>query len=162
MLILFFKGLNWDVSFENLSGQGRQPLLSCSGVARGVGAGDLSWSELTASLSYTDGIAQPWNDNTTSMVCLCNRSFNGHPRGLFLATNGGGLLKENPPSDYNWSTDICAPLRFARSRAWRLFTTSAYLHQYAQFGMEDPRVSFLEAFAVIDQTIHCYTRLKTS
>ena len=139
--------------------------MGCAGFARGAGACEISWSELTAGLMDTDGIAQPWRDSGSPVVSMCSRPFNGHPRGLFLATNGGGLVTDTQSDSCDGTarcTDTCAPLRFVRSRAWRLFAKSAYLHQYAQFGMENPRASFLEAFAAVDQTIHSYAQLIAS
>ncbi|KAL5112094.1 Tubulin delta chain [Taenia crassiceps] len=153
--------MNWCVSLDNLHGHRRQPLLACAGVARGTGAGEVQWSELTAGLDVK-GIMRPWQINASSPMGTCARAFNGHLRGVFLATNGGGLVVEDDRTGEAPSTDVCAPLRLVRSRAWRLFTSSAYLHQYAQFGMEDPRASLLDAFAVVEQTIHLYSQLATS
>ncbi|VDM31558.1 unnamed protein product [Hydatigera taeniaeformis] len=154
--------MNWCVSLDNLRSYRRQPLLSCAGVARGAGADEVLWSGLTTGLD-AEGVTRPWEVNTSSPMSVYARAFNGHFRGVFLATNGGGLVAEG---DHNGakasSTDVCAPLRLVRSRAWRLFTSSAYLHQYAQFGMEDPRASLLDAFAVVEQTIHLYSQLTTS
>ncbi|KAL5970043.1 Tubulin delta chain, partial [Taenia solium] len=153
--------MNWCVSLDNLRGHRRQPLLACAGVARGTGAGEVLWSELTAGLDV-EGVMRPWQVNASSPMGMCTRAFNGHLRGVFLATNGGGLVIEDDHTDEASSTDVCAPLRMVRSRAWRLFTSSAYLHQYAQFGMEDPRASLLEAFSVVEQAIHLYSQLATS
>ncbi|KAM3178474.1 hypothetical protein ACTXT7_002494 [Hymenolepis weldensis] len=152
--------MNWNISRQNLHGYQRQPLLACTGVARGSGEpGELSWSELTEDLLNPEVTFQSWNGSRSMGVS--NRVFNGHPRGLFIATSGGGLISDpSAPSPLN--TDVCAPLRLVRSRAWRLFSASAYLHQYAQYGMEDPKEAFLEAFAVVEQTIHSYLQLNVS
>lgn len=144
-----------------MRGHRRQPLLACAGVARGIGAGEVPWSELTAGLNV-EGIMRPWQINASSPMGVCTRAFNGHLRGVVLATSGGGLVVEDDHNGEVSSTDVCAPLRLVRSRAWRLFTSSAYLHQYAQFGMEDPRTSLLDAFAVVEQTIHLYSQLTIS
>ncbi|KAM7541291.1 hypothetical protein Aperf_G00000026681 [Anoplocephala perfoliata] len=152
--------MNWNISLKNLRGYHWQPLLACSGVARGSGApGELAWSELTKDLLNHESTFQPWSESPS--LGVSNRVFNGHHRGLFLATSGGGLIAD-PTEPSAVSTDVCAPLRSVRSRAWRLFSASAYLHQYAQYGMEDPRESFLDAFAVVEQTIHTYSQLATS
>ncbi|EUB58434.1 Tubulin delta chain [Echinococcus granulosus] len=153
--------MNWCVSLDNLRGHRRQPLLACTGVARGTGAGEVLWSELTAGLDV-EGVMRPWRVNASLPMGVCTRAFNGHLRGVFLATNGGGLVAKDDRTDGGASTDVCAPLRLLRSRAWRLFTSSAYLHQYSQFGMEDPRASLLDAFAVVEQTIYLYSQLTTS
>ncbi|VDN97441.1 unnamed protein product [Rodentolepis nana] len=152
--------MNWNISPKSLHGYQRQPLLAFTGVARGSGApGELSWSDLAEDLVNTKVTFQSWSGSTSTGVS--NRAFNGHSRGLFLATSGGGLISD-PSSPSTLDTDVCAPLRLVRSRAWRLFSASAYLHQYAQYGMEDPKEAFLEAFAVVEQTIHSYSQLNNS
>lgn len=153
--------MNWNISLKNLRGYHWQPLLACVGVARGSGApGDLLWSELTKDLLNPECTFQPWSESPS--LGVSNRVFNGHHRGLFLATSGGGLVADPTESDSTMNTDVCAPLRLVRSRAWRLFSASAYLHQYAQYGLEDPRGSFLDAFGVVEQTIHSYSQLLSS
>ncbi|VDD80199.1 unnamed protein product [Mesocestoides corti] len=161
--------MNWSVSLNSLRGYQRQPLLAYSAVLRGDGASELlsdnqTWLDLTSGL-LQDASSRTWRDcPKMPSAGACGRAFNGHPRSLFLATSGGGLVSASGQDDEAnaASSDVCAPLRLVRSRAWRLFTSSAYLHQYTQFGLEDPRQTFLDAFAAIEQTIHVYSQLRTS
>lgn len=142
---------------KNLHGYQRQPLLACTGVARGLGApGELSWSEMT------EGLKSPITWSGSESLGVSSRSFNGHPRGLYLASSGGGLVADSSLVPSAVSSDVCAPIRLVRSRAWQLYTASAYLHQYAHYGMEDPKAALLEAFAIVEQTVHVYSKLNVS
>ncbi|XP_066592563.1 tubulin delta chain-like [Prorops nasuta] len=52
---------------------------------------------------------------------------------------------------------ISKPLEEILQKAWTLYTHSAFLHQYKQFGLEEQ--DFLEAFAKIENIINNYKKL---
>lgn len=43
------------------------------------------------------------------------------------------------------------------SKAWSMFASRAYIHQYIQHGLEEER--FMDCFATLEQVIHNYKKL---
>ncbi|VDL98341.1 unnamed protein product [Schistocephalus solidus] len=148
--------MDWTLSPNtSVKGYKRFPVVAFSAVARGDGAAELLSDTSRLSGFLSDAPAS--SAFQTPFMGTC-RPLCGYPRSLFLATNGGGLM----PADLNaesspTGTDPAASLRQVCARAWRLFAAKAYLHQYAQYGLEMD--TFMDCFAVVEQTVHTYAGL---
>ncbi|CAH2222143.1 tubulin delta chain [Pelobates cultripes] len=70
------------------------------------------------------------------------RSFNKYEKSAALVSNSQCLLK---------------PLDTIVSKAWNMFSSKAYVHQYTKFGIEEEE--FLESFTTLEQVIASYSNL---
>ncbi|XP_053310568.1 tubulin delta chain [Spea bombifrons] len=70
------------------------------------------------------------------------KSFNKYEKSATLVSNSQYLLK---------------PLDNIVSKAWNMFASKAYIHQYTKFGIEEEE--FLESFATLEQIISSYSNL---
>ncbi|XP_028817929.1 tubulin delta chain isoform X2 [Denticeps clupeoides] len=67
-------------------------------------------------------------------------SFNGYEKAATLVSNSQSLLK---------------PLDYIVGKAWNMFASRAYIHQYTKFGISEE--DFLDSFTVLEQVISSYT-----
>uniref|UniRef100_K7ED58 Tubulin delta chain n=1 Tax=Ornithorhynchus anatinus TaxID=9258 RepID=K7ED58_ORNAN len=70
------------------------------------------------------------------------RAFNKYEKSATLVSNSQFLLK---------------PLDTIVGRAWNMFASKAYVHQYTKFGMEEE--DFLDSFTVLEQVVASYSNL---
>ncbi|NWQ66594.1 TBD protein, partial [Neopipo cinnamomea] len=70
------------------------------------------------------------------------RAFNKYEKSASLVSNSQFLLK---------------PLDSAVGKAWNMFASKAYIHQYTKFGIEEE--DFLDSFTTLEQVISSYTSL---
>uniref|UniRef100_A0A8C5M436 Tubulin delta chain n=1 Tax=Leptobrachium leishanense TaxID=445787 RepID=A0A8C5M436_9ANUR len=70
------------------------------------------------------------------------RSFNKYDKSAALVSNSQGLLK---------------PLDAIIGKAWNMFASKAYVHQYTKYGTEEE--TFLESFTTLEQVIASYSSL---
>ncbi|XP_053563311.1 tubulin delta chain isoform X2 [Bombina bombina] len=70
------------------------------------------------------------------------RAFNKYEKSATLVSNSQCLLK---------------PLDNIVHKAWNMFASKAYVHQYTKFGIEEEE--FLESFTILEQIIASYTNL---
>ncbi|KAI4905175.1 hypothetical protein NFI96_013902 [Prochilodus magdalenae] len=80
-----------------------------------------------------DGTFSSWNSPVP---------FNGYEKSATLVSNSQFLLK---------------PLDDIVRKAWNMFISRAYVHQYTKFGISDEE--FLDSFSVLEQIISSYTHL---
>ncbi|XP_066430658.1 tubulin delta chain [Eleutherodactylus coqui] len=80
-------------------------------------------------------------DNSFS-VWKTSRSFNKYEKSATLMSNSQGLLK---------------PLDSIVGKAWNMFASRAYVHQYTKYGMEEE--DFLQGFTTLEQIISSYSTL---
>ncbi|KAM4701737.1 tubulin delta chain [Discoglossus pictus] len=99
-------------------------------------------------LASTDGFRDPalytsWlSPDNAFKVWRTPRSFNKYEKSATLVSNSQYLLK---------------PLDNIVSKAWRMFASKAYLHQYTKFGVDEDE--FLESFTTLEQVIASYSNL---
>ncbi|VDP13646.1 unnamed protein product [Echinostoma caproni] len=150
------------------------PILSCVAVLRGQDSMEYTRepaafsNELTKGLFPTDRLSP--RSVISSSIRGHSRPFMNYPRSLFLASNGGGMRLPNPCAADNptgdgdanaaSSGDTVASLRYAASRAWEMFASRAYLHQYERYGLGTELM--MDCFATVEQIAHCYTSLSWS
>nr|CAH8841173.1 unnamed protein product [Trichobilharzia regenti] len=152
----------------------RLPLLSYMSVLRGEGAND--------QIRDADNFA----NSLTKNLLICGSSpalvpspfgpvirghpryFGDYPRSLFVASNGGGphlgncstiddAYKESLISSA-LSGDTVASLKCVSLRAWELFGSRAYIHQYEKYGLTADM--FMDCVATVEQVAHCYSKLR--
>ncbi|XP_010155379.1 PREDICTED: tubulin delta chain-like, partial [Eurypyga helias] len=70
------------------------------------------------------------------------RAFNKYEKSAALVSNSQFLLK---------------PLDSVVGKAWNMFASKAYMHQYTKFGIEEE--DFLDSFTTLEQVISSYTTL---
>ncbi|XP_044286074.1 tubulin delta chain isoform X3 [Varanus komodoensis] len=70
------------------------------------------------------------------------RAFNGYEKSASLVSNSQCLVK---------------PLDTVVGRAWKMFASKAYIHQYTNFGIEED--DFLDCFTTLEQVIASYASL---
>ncbi|XP_040506431.1 tubulin delta chain isoform X4 [Gallus gallus] len=70
------------------------------------------------------------------------RAFNKYEKSASLVSNSQFLLK---------------PLDNVVGKAWNMFASKAYIHQYTKFGIEEE--DFLDSFTTLEQVISSYTNL---
>ncbi|XP_042735675.1 tubulin delta chain isoform X2 [Lagopus leucura] len=70
------------------------------------------------------------------------RAFNKYEKSASLVSNSQFLLK---------------PLDNVVGKAWNMFASKAYVHQYTKFGIEEE--DFLDSFTALEQVISSYTNL---
>ncbi|KAG8587879.1 hypothetical protein GDO81_005806 [Engystomops pustulosus] len=70
------------------------------------------------------------------------RSFNKYEKSATLMSNSQGLLK---------------PLDCIVGKAWNMFASKAYVHQYTKYGIEEE--DFLQCFTTLEQIISSYSTL---
>ncbi|NWS96855.1 TBD protein, partial [Mionectes macconnelli] len=70
------------------------------------------------------------------------RAFNKYEKSASLVSNSQFLLK---------------PLDSVVGKAWNMFASKAYIHQYTKFGIEEE--DFLDSFTTLEQVISSYTTL---
>uniref|UniRef100_A0A8D0LBD6 Tubulin delta chain n=1 Tax=Sphenodon punctatus TaxID=8508 RepID=A0A8D0LBD6_SPHPU len=75
-------------------------------------------------------------------VWKTSRAFNKYEKSASLVSNSQFLLK---------------PIDNIVGKAWNMFASKAYIHQYTQFGIEEE--DFLDSFTSLEQVITSYTRL---
>ncbi|XP_067221284.1 tubulin delta chain isoform X2 [Chanodichthys erythropterus] len=100
------------------------------------------------STAVTDGFKDPalyvpWL-KTENSFCAWNSpvAFNGYEKSATLVSNNQSLLK---------------PLDNIVRKAWNMFASRAYVHQYTKFGICEE--DFLDSFTALEQIISSYTHL---
>lgn len=149
------------------------PLLSCVAVLRGRDALEYVVDPAGFSGQSTHGLyfSTPslfGKSSSPLVVRGHSRPFLHYPRSLFLASNGGGMRYTEPTGGVRLSAgnedshpasngDTVVSLRYVASRAWEMFTSRAYLHQYERYGLTTELL--MDCFAAVEQVAHCYGSL---
>ena len=55
------------------------------------------------------------------------------------------------------SQSVVTPLDRTVSKAWNMFSSRAYVHQYAKHGLSE--ADFMDSFACLEQVIHDYNTI---
>lgn len=55
------------------------------------------------------------------------------------------------------SQSCVPPLEVVTQKAWRMFSSKAYVHQYRKYGLSEDQ--FMEAFVSVEHTLECYKRI---
>ncbi|KAI2656168.1 Tubulin delta chain [Labeo rohita] len=85
----------------------------------------------------------PWLKTENSFsTWTCPVAFNGYEKSATLVSNSQSLLK---------------PLDNIVRKAWNMFASRAYVHQYTKFGISEE--DFLDSFTALEQIISSYTHL---
>lgn len=87
---------------------------------------------------YTSWLSAP----DTLAIWKTPRAFNKYEKSASLVSNSQFLLK---------------PLDSVVGKAWNMFASKAYIHQYTKFGIEEE--DFLDCFTALEQVIASYARL---
>lgn len=101
-----------------------------------------------ASTAQADGFKDPalyvpWlTTENSSSTWNCPVPFNGYEKSATLVSNSQSLLK---------------PLDNIVRKAWNMFASRAYVHQYTKFGISEE--DFLDSFTALEQIISSYTHL---
>ncbi|CAI2726719.1 unnamed protein product [Schistosoma spindalis] len=170
--------LDWSASASNCGSNNRiensrLPLLSYLSVLRGDGASDhvrdsnTFVHSLTRDLLISGPSPAPVPSSFGSVVRGHQRHFGDYPRSLFVASNGGGSRIDNvSTAETNrkelWMSaaslgDTSASLKYVSLRAWELFASRAYIHQYEKYGLTTD--IFIDCVATVEQIAHCYSTL---
>ncbi|TPP61654.1 Tubulin delta chain [Fasciola gigantica] len=145
------------------------PLLSCVSVLRGQDAMEHVRDPIEFAHESTHGLfgsnrSSFGKSDSSSVVRGHGRPFMNYPRSLFLASNGGGMRFPEPTeiTDAHAASngDTTASLRYAASRAWEMFASRAYLHQYERYGLSTELL--MDCFAMVEQIAHDYGSLSWS
>ncbi|XP_045369702.2 tubulin delta chain isoform X2 [Camelus bactrianus] len=84
-----------------------------------------------------------WLEPVTAFnVWKTQRAFSKYEKSAALVSNSQSLVK---------------PLDMIVGKAWNMFASKAYLHQYTKFGIEEE--DFLDGFALLEQVIASYSNL---
>ncbi|XP_073674334.1 tubulin delta chain [Garra rufa] len=100
------------------------------------------------STAVTDGFKDPalyvpWLNTQNSFSTWSSpAAFNGYEKSATLVSNSQSLLK---------------PLDNIVRKAWNMFASRAYVHQYMKFGISEE--DFLDSFTALEQIISSYTHL---
>ncbi|CAH8606481.1 unnamed protein product [Dicrocoelium dendriticum] len=165
--------LNWSSDSSGLEAvnrfrQTRLPILGCMAVLRGQDADEHIRQPEAFVHDLTKNLIRSTPPSSLSL-CLPmhstflgshTRSFLGYPRSLFIASNGGGARPTISPDEPNSPAPkegIPASLSHVSGRAWEMFASKAFLHQYERFGLTND--IFLDCFATVEQIAHCYSTL---
>lgn len=81
-------------------------------------------------------------DNAFS-VWKTQRAFSKYEKSAALVSNSQFLVK---------------PLDMIVGKAWNMFASKAYIHQYTKFGIEEE--DFLDSFTLLEQVIASYCNLR--
>ncbi|CAL8080158.1 unnamed protein product [Calicophoron daubneyi] len=163
--------LDWSVKSSGVDAvsqlhRTRVPLLSSFAVLRGQGAEehvrhpDAFAHDLTKGLFSKAGSPVSYQ---YSSVRGHAHPFVGYPRGLFVVSNGGGARIDDQATAKDVTEeaatcgDTVASLTHVASRAWEMFVSKAYLHQYERYGLTTDLL--MDCFANVQQIAHCYTSL---
>ncbi|XP_042298780.1 tubulin delta chain isoform X2 [Sceloporus undulatus] len=88
---------------------------------------------------YTSWLNAP---EDTLTIWKTPRAFNRYEKSASLVSNSQFLLK---------------PLDGVVGKAWKMFASKAYVHQYAKFGLDED--AFLDSFTTLEQVISSYASL---
>ncbi|XP_056412652.1 tubulin delta chain [Hyla sarda] len=141
------EGINWQVQLPSKLASGRNSL-----------AAELQFNKSVANLAMfrgkdieeasPEGFREPalytsWlpPDNSFS-IWKTPRAFNKYEKSATLMSNSQGLLK---------------PLDTIVGKAWTMFASKAYVHQYTKYGIEEE--DFLQSFTTLEQIISSYSTL---
>lgn len=141
------EGINWQVQLPSEVATGRNSLIA-----------ELQFNKSVANLAIFRGkdiegaspesfrdpaLYNSWlsPDNSFSMW-KTPRAFNKYEKSATLMSNSQGLLK---------------PLDSIVGKAWNMFASKAYVHQYTKYGMEEE--DFLQSFSTLEQIISSYSTL---
>ncbi|KAH8859520.1 Tubulin delta chain [Schistosoma japonicum] len=170
--------LDWSVSASSIESKSRiknshLPLLSYLSVLRGDGAIDhvrdsnTFIHSLTSDLLISGASPAPVPSSFRSVIRGHPRYFGDYPRSLFVASNGGGQRMEiisNADTNRKQflmsaasSGDTSASLKYVSLRAWELFASRAYVHQYEKYGLTTD--VFMDCVATVEQIAHSYSTI---
>ena len=131
------EGMDWWV---NLKSRGLNKSISNRVTLRGMNAQDVDMK----GVFERKELYAPWSYG--SFRCLrSNRSFQNHERSVTMLSN---------------SQSILSPLTRSLSKAWEMFHTGAYVHQYRDHGVEDG--DFVAALIRMEQVLENYRSLSSS
>lgn len=148
--------------------QSHLPILECVAVLRGQDADEHIQQPEAFLHDLTKNLIRPTRQSSlfsrhpiySTFLGSHTRSFLGYPRSLFIATNGGGTQPTTAPNEPRSTApkeSIPAYLSHVTSRAWEMFASKAFFHQYERFGLTND--VFLDCFAAVEQIAHCYSTL---
>ncbi|XP_038615826.1 tubulin delta chain [Tachyglossus aculeatus] len=143
------EGIDWQV---------RPPWLGCRATERGPLKKELHFNTSIANLVILRGkdvqSADLGNFKDPALytswlqpdAAFCEwrtpRAFNKYEKSATLVSNSQFLLK---------------PLDTIVGKAWNMFASKAYVHQYTKFGMEEE--DFLDSFTVLEQVVASYSNI---
>ena len=132
------EGMDWDVQLGEATSRGRiTRSLANLLVLRGkeLHLCDPSSSGMFDSRMYST-IVPP---SLTSGVWCSPHSFNHYEKSCTVLSNNQGCV---------------SPLDLITRRAWKMFTSKAYIHQYGKYGLSEDH--FMEAFVSVEHTLKSY------
>ena len=133
-------GIDWQVkAVETPRGSARYDRsLAASLILRGK---DLTSAD--ASIFRDSSLFTPWTSPEMSFsVSTQPRGFCGYEKSAALISN---------------SCSATRPLDYILEKAWNMFTSRAYVHQYVRRGMNEE--DFLDAFVTLEQVVSSYGAL---
>lgn len=131
------EGMDWSPAATS-SSKGNK-CLSNLFIFRGENLSQLDFSQMSCYDSMYSSQVPPFMRQ--SIWCSPN-PFNRYEKSCTVLSNGQSCLN---------------PLSTITSKAWRMYSARAYVHQYAQFGMNEE--TFMESFVKIEQVLKNYSSL---
>lgn len=149
MLITNFfvdEGMNWQTqTSESIPGLKRKPFKSISNILilRGESAcsRSQSWDDLAE--FKKPGLYAPWlPERDRCHLWSVNRPFRSYEKSVSMLSNDSSCTEG---------------LDMVIRKAWDMFSSKAYLHQYTKYGLEEE--DFLNAFIKVDNVLNSYRKL---
>ena len=136
IFLYLLTGINWGIKVRPTSPYNKS--LSNIIVKRGNGASFTEDSSLAEKDMYPS-----WLPSTNTLTSYFNeRSFLRHEKSIGLLTN----------------SQLCIdPLDRIVEKAWNMFTSKAYVHQYTRHGLTEQH--FTDCFATLEGIIYDYRKL---
>ncbi|KAM3934179.1 tubulin delta chain [Leptodactylus fuscus] len=141
------EGINWQVQLPSEAATGRNSLtdklqfnksIANLAIFRGKDIEGASHDSFRDPALYTSWLSP---DDSFS-IWKSPRAFNKYEKSATLMSNSQGLLK---------------PLDSIVGKAWNMFASKAYVHQYTKYGIEEE--DFLQCFTTLEQIISSYSTL---
>lgn len=146
LLTNFFvdEGMNWQTQTgHNIPGVTRKPFKSISNIVilRGENACSQSWDNLSE--FKKPGLYTSWMpERDRCHLWSVNHPFRSYEKSISMLSNDSSCIEG---------------LDTVVGKAWNMFSSKAYLHQYTKYGLEEE--DFLNAFIKVDNILNSYKKL---
>eukprot|EP00039_Didymoeca_costata_P006320 m.89262 g.89262 ORF g.89262 m.89262 type:complete len:433 (+) comp13210_c0_seq3:98-1396(+) len=132
------EGINWRIA---LPAGNRTKKSFTKSVAQLLILRGLDTASADVSVFHDNRMYSSWNREPFSSYA-CPTQFCGHEKGVALLNN---------------SESVIHPLETTISKAWSMFTSRAFVHQFSQFGVTED--SFMDNFAKTEQILKSYKEI---
>lgn len=140
------EGMNWQThAGDGVPHFARKPFKSISNIIilRGENARLQSWDDLSE--FRKPGLYVPWlSQHDRCYLWSANRPFRNYEKSVSMLSNDSFCID---------GLDLIV------RKAWDMFSSKAYLHQYTKYGLEEE--DFLNAFIKVDNVLNSYRKLSS-